>query len=570
MVAENTKKTPQESASVQPEQKRATPKKPTTTTPVKTIQASSSSDKGNLPSVSFHKKVRKGKPSFQLVDEDDEAQQESIPHEEGNDPDLERAKKMSLEALQEKREGEGDDADLERAIKLSLDPAFLPQGRAPVGGVTIRDPFILVRRGSNTSTDSTTGPLLKPEDDTIQMIAPFTDVTSSKPSLLVTPPPINTEATNNPPHLIPEIILFIALQLKSGKIGAKDVEVKLLITLHTADLSRNTLCCQPRVVLDSVKRRSQMQISVCSCIQRKAKSFCPRTDKGLVFTQESTCGIRTGNQNSVGDLQLGIEVAVSSSLRLLEPTHIESRPRRIRQLISLGHNIRVKRWLFTMKMEILLEPTSNKRSSYERPHKGVKASANSDIMYFFTSTQDGDPLQDDVRLCLGDDLKKAQDHILDTAYQGFLGVGTTFDIFQNILFPYGLNTAYWSFLDTAYWILFPSWSLVSAAQIRRIFLDGYGVLVVRIVIFKYLCLSSRMLCSERIRLHVDDKLRFVEEPVEIMDREVKRLKQSRIPLVKVRWNSRRGLEFTWEREDQFQKKYPHLFTKPVPSSSIAT
>ncbi|GKE56022.1 hypothetical protein Tco_1495207 [Tanacetum coccineum] len=41
---------------------------------------------------------------------------------------------------------------------------------------------------------------------------------------------------------------------------------------------------------------------------------------------------------------------------------------------------------------------------------GVKASANSDVMYFFTRAQDGDPLQDDVRLCLGDDLKKAQDH----------------------------------------------------------------------------------------------------------------------------------------------------------------
>ncbi|GKG25291.1 hypothetical protein Tco_0395919, partial [Tanacetum coccineum] len=77
---------------------------------------------------------------FQLVDEDDEAQQESIPQEEGDDPDLELAKTMSLEAHQEKGEGEGDDADMERAIKLSLDPAFLPQGRAPVGGVTIRDP----------------------------------------------------------------------------------------------------------------------------------------------------------------------------------------------------------------------------------------------------------------------------------------------------------------------------------------------------------------------------------------------------------------------------------------------
>ncbi|GJR05784.1 putative reverse transcriptase domain-containing protein [Tanacetum coccineum] len=71
-------------------------------------------------------------------------------------------------------------------------------------------------------------------------------------------------------------------------------------------------------------------------------------------------------------------------------------------------------------------------------------------------------------------------------------------------------------------------------------------------------------------LHVDDKLRFVEEPVEIMNQEVKWLKQSRILIVKVRWNSRRGPEFTWEREDQFQKKYPHLFTKPVPPSGVAT
>ncbi|GJQ97800.1 putative reverse transcriptase domain-containing protein [Tanacetum coccineum] len=70
--------------------------------------------------------------------------------------------------------------------------------------------------------------------------------------------------------------------------------------------------------------------------------------------------------------------------------------------------------------------------------------------------------------------------------------------------------------------------------------------------------------------HFDDKLQFVEEPVEIMDREVKRLKRSRIPLVKVRWNSKRGPEFTWEREDQFKKKYPHLFTKTAPSSSAAS
>ncbi|GJU34684.1 putative reverse transcriptase domain-containing protein [Tanacetum coccineum] len=71
-------------------------------------------------------------------------------------------------------------------------------------------------------------------------------------------------------------------------------------------------------------------------------------------------------------------------------------------------------------------------------------------------------------------------------------------------------------------------------------------------------------------LHFDDKLQFVEEPIEITDREVKRLKRSRIPLVKVRWNSKRGPEFTWEREDQFRKKYPHLFSKTGPSSSAAS
>ncbi|GJZ04702.1 hypothetical protein Tco_0537977 [Tanacetum coccineum] len=68
--------------------------------------------------------------------------------------------------------------------------------------------------------------------------------------------------------------------------------------------------------------------------------------------------------------------------------------------------------------------------------------------------------------------------------------------------------------------------------------------------------------------HIDDKLYFVEELVKIMDREFRRLKRSRIPIVKVRWNSVRGPEFTWEREDQFRKKYPHLFTKTAPLSRL--
>ncbi|GJY32655.1 putative reverse transcriptase domain-containing protein [Tanacetum coccineum] len=57
-----------------------------------------------------------------------------------------------------------------------------------------------------------------------------------------------------------------------------------------------------------------------------------------------------------------------------------------------------------------------------------------------------------------------------------------------------------------------------------------------------------------------DKLHFVEEPVEIVDREVKKLKRRRIPIVKVFWNSKWGEEFTWEREDQFRSKCPHLFS----------
>ncbi|GJX05074.1 hypothetical protein Tco_0190990 [Tanacetum coccineum] len=72
-------------------------------------------------------------------------------------------------------------------------------------------------------------------------------------------------------------------------------------------------------------------------------------------------------------------------------------------------------------------------------------------------------------------------------------------------------------------------------------------------------------------LHLDEKLYFVEEPLEIVGHEVKRLKRSRIPLsTKVRWNSKRGPEFTWEYENQFKKKYPHLFTKTTPLSSTAS
>ncbi|GKC52212.1 hypothetical protein Tco_1074957 [Tanacetum coccineum] len=74
------------------------------------------------------------------------------------------------------------------------------------------------------------------------------------------------------------------------------------------------------------------------------------------------------------------------------------------------------------------------------------------------------------------------------------------------------------------------------------------------------CLAKGEVVVPLEEIQLDDKLHMIEEPIEIVHKEVKRLKQSRIPIVKIRWNSQRGPEFTWEREDQIKKKYPHLFT----------
>nr|GEY39530.1 putative reverse transcriptase domain-containing protein [Tanacetum cinerariifolium] len=86
------------------------------------------------------------------------------------------------------------------------------------------------------------------------------------------------------------------------------------------------------------------------------------------------------------------------------------------------------------------------------------------------------------------------------------------------------------------------WTEVGEAQIL-------GPELIQETTEKIKCHADEPLAVPLDGLHFDDKLHFVEEPLEIVDREVKRLKQSRIPLVKVRWNSKRGPEFTWERED---------------------
>ncbi|GJZ71900.1 hypothetical protein Tco_0635751 [Tanacetum coccineum] len=77
------------------------------------------------------------------------------------------------------------------------------------------------------------------------------------------------------------------------------------------------------------------------------------------------------------------------------------------------------------------------------------------------------------------------------------------------------------------------------------------------------CLDDPTLQVPLDEIRVDDKLNFVEEPVEILEREFKKLKRSRIALVKVRWNSKRGPEFTWEREDQMKLKVCPIVNAPA-------
>ncbi|GJX81178.1 putative reverse transcriptase domain-containing protein [Tanacetum coccineum] len=81
------------------------------------------------------------------------------------------------------------------------------------------------------------------------------------------------------------------------------------------------------------------------------------------------------------------------------------------------------------------------------------------------------------------------------------------------------------------------------------------------------CLRNASLNRAIDEIKVDKTLHFVEEPVEIMDRKIKSLKHSKISLVKVRWNSKRGPEFTWEREDYMKSKYPQLFVDRADESA---
>ncbi|XP_076923306.1 uncharacterized protein LOC143585395 [Bidens hawaiensis] len=73
------------------------------------------------------------------------------------------------------------------------------------------------------------------------------------------------------------------------------------------------------------------------------------------------------------------------------------------------------------------------------------------------------------------------------------------------------------------------------------------------------CLANETLVMPLKDVQVNEKLKFVEEPIQIEDSQIKFLKRKRLKLVKVRWNSQRGPEFTWELESEMKRKYPHLF-----------
>ncbi|KAL4020418.1 hypothetical protein IC575_019194 [Cucumis melo] len=60
-------------------------------------------------------------------------------------------------------------------------------------------------------------------------------------------------------------------------------------------------------------------------------------------------------------------------------------------------------------------------------------------------------------------------------------------------------------------------------------------------------------------LEIDENLSYTEQPVEVLAREVKTLRNKEIPLVKVLWRNHRIEEVTWEREDDMRSRYPELF-----------
>ena len=73
------------------------------------------------------------------------------------------------------------------------------------------------------------------------------------------------------------------------------------------------------------------------------------------------------------------------------------------------------------------------------------------------------------------------------------------------------------------------------------------------------CLADESLAMPHEDVQIDKNLRFIEVPVAIEDRQVKKLRRKHVPIVKVKWDARRGPEYTWEVESVMRQKYPYLF-----------
>ena len=82
------------------------------------------------------------------------------------------------------------------------------------------------------------------------------------------------------------------------------------------------------------------------------------------------------------------------------------------------------------------------------------------------------------------------------------------------------------------------------------------------------CLADAAMAIPLENLKVDDKLTYVEEPVAIVDRKVRKLRTKEISLVKVQWRYYRGQEVTWEVKADMKSKFPNLFDNRIPGTEF--
>ena len=76
---------------------------------------------------------------------------------------------------------------------------------------------------------------------------------------------------------------------------------------------------------------------------------------------------------------------------------------------------------------------------------------------------------------------------------------------------------------------------------------------------RYVPDPSHILQTQEIE--IDESLSYEELPVQVMDRQIRQLRNKSIPMVKVLWRNRKVEECTWESEDVMRHRYPHLFGK---------